>query len=119
MTGDDRRVCESRMLRDGGRGVRFAYSDQGVAQPAFAIRYRGRVHAYVNACAHRNVELDWAEGEFFDADARYLICATHGARYDPASGRCLSGPCAGRALRPIPVHEQDGVVYAGAGPNND
>lgn len=113
MTADRRRVCESDALQDGGAGARFEYPVAGTVQPAFVIRYRGRVYGYINACAHRQVELDWAQGEFFDAGGHYLICATHGARYDPASGRCLSGPCAGRALRPIPVYEQDGVVYAG------
>lgn len=113
------RVCEAGQLADGGPGIRFRYPDAVSSEPAFAVRYRGRVYAYINACAHRNVELDWVEGRFFDSTGLALICATHGARYDPASGRCLSGPCARRGLRPIPVYEEAGVVYVGTGSDND
>ena len=58
----------------------------------------------------KSVELDWVEGEFFDADGQYLVCATHGARYDPVSGRCAGGPCARRGLRRLGVVEEGGDV---------
>ena len=48
---------------------------------AFAVRFRGRVRAFLNRCGHLPVELDWEEGRFFDASGLYLICATHGALY--------------------------------------
>jgi nitrite reductase/ring-hydroxylating ferredoxin subunit len=78
--------------------------------PAFAIRCDGRVFAYVNACAHQGVELDWEEGAFFDDDGRHLVCATHGALYEPADGRCVGGPCKGRSLTALTVVERDGDV---------
>ena len=109
-------ICPSEALRDGGPGVRFTYSVGAVERSAFVVRYTGRVYAYVNACAHRQVELDWAEGEFFDAEGAHLICATHGARYHPATGACVAGPCAGRGLQSVPVHERNGIVYAGDEP---
>ena len=96
---------------DAGTAIRFRVSVAGEARPAFAIRYDGRVYAYINACAHRTVELDWVPGEVFDAEHRYLICATHGARYEPSTGRCVGGPCAGRALAPIVVQEDADSVY--------
>jgi nitrite reductase/ring-hydroxylating ferredoxin subunit len=40
-----------------------------------------------------------------------LICATHGALYDPASGACLGGRCEGRGLKAVPVVERDGNIY--------
>ena len=76
----------------------------------------GRVYAYLNRCAHKLVELDWQEGEFFDAEYRYLVCATHGALYDPASGVCVSGPCRGAALAAVPVRETDGAVWLAGTP---
>jgi nitrite reductase/ring-hydroxylating ferredoxin subunit len=103
-------VCPSAALVEGGDGVRFEVRRGGVLHPAFAIRHAGRVYAYVNRCAHVGVELDWQPGRFFDADGMVLICSTHGALYDPATGACLGGPCRGGALAAIAVDEVDGAV---------
>ncbi len=103
-------ICDSARLSEGGRGVRFAVRWRGQPVSAFAIRYQGRVHAYLNRCVHRQVELDWDPGAFFTADGAALICATHGARYAPDSGRCLAGPCGRSGLTALPVSEQDGQV---------
>lgn len=78
---------------------------------AFAIRYDGRVYAYINNCAHKPSELDWIAGEFFDMEGLYLICATHGATYEPDTGRCIAGPCVGASLISVAVEEHDGNVY--------
>jgi nitrite reductase/ring-hydroxylating ferredoxin subunit len=106
-----RLICEAHLLAEGGKGVRFAVERYGKEEPAFAIRYGGAVHAYLNRCAHVPIELDWIEGEFFDYSGLYLVCSTHGAAYLPASGRCVSGPCSGRGLVRLPVEESDGRVY--------
>jgi nitrite reductase/ring-hydroxylating ferredoxin subunit len=105
------KVCASNELQDGGRGLRFLIDYNGRVDPAFAVRHAGRVVAYQNRCAHKLVELDWQEGEFFDAEQHYLVCATHGALYDPASGVCVDGPCRGAALTAVPVREADGAVW--------
>jgi nitrite reductase/ring-hydroxylating ferredoxin subunit len=39
-----------------------------------------------------------------------LICSTHGALYDPATGDCRGGPCRGAGLEPVAVEEIDGQV---------
>lgn len=107
------RLCESADLAERGPGLRFTFSWDGLSTPAFAIRYDGTVYAYLNRCAHKQVELDWQEGQFFDGDRRYLICATHGALYEPASGACTSGPCRGGRLTVIRIHEKDGAIWLG------
>ncbi len=104
-------ICGSRRLRERGEGVRFSVELSGRLLPAFAVRYRGRVYAFINRCAHRGVELDWVEGRFFDADDGLLICATHGARYHPDSGECAGGPCAGGGLSVLAVEEEDDTVW--------
>ena len=105
-------LCPSTQLVEGGAGLRFDVVAGGETLGAFAVRYRGQAVAYLNRCAHVAMELDWIAGRFFDGDGEALLCATHGAAYDPASGRCLGGPCVGRGgLRPLQVLEQDGVVY--------
>lgn len=111
MAAQERLICAAAALVEGGPGVRFEFERHGVAVPAFAVRYHGRVYAYINRCGHVPVELDWQPGEFFDDSKLYLICATHGALYAPESGRCLGGRCNGKGLTPLPVAERDGNVY--------
>ena len=110
------RICEAAALTDGGDGVRFSLTDGGIEQQAFVLRFQGQVVAYLNRCAHTGLELDWIAGRFLDAEGRWLICAAHGALYEPTTGGCAAGPCVGRGpLVPVPVVEIDGVVYRRAG----
>ena len=111
MADDKRVVCSSRALADSGRGVRFEVEYFGEPAPAFAVRKGLLVHGYLNRCAHVAMELDWQEGVFFDAEARDLLCSTHGATYDAATGRCLGGPCNGKALVKLRLEERNGLVY--------
>ena len=111
MAGDERLICASAELVDGGHGARFEVEWQGRREPAFAVRFNGMVFAYLNRCGHVPAELDWNAGEFFDQARLYLICATHGALYDPVTGACLSGRCGGRGLEALDVTERDGNVF--------
>ncbi|HEX8010816.1 MAG TPA: Rieske 2Fe-2S domain-containing protein [Casimicrobiaceae bacterium] len=111
MARRERLICRSDALLDGGAGVRFEIRRAGVTLPAFAIRFRGAVHAYLNECRHQATELDWNPGEFFDAGRLYLICATHGALYQPDTGWCVDGPCRGARLGAVTVFERDGGIY--------
>jgi nitrite reductase/ring-hydroxylating ferredoxin subunit len=111
MAGSERLICPSGALAEGGRGVRFEVEYFGEPAPAFVVRHGARVHGYLNRCAHVASELDWREGEFFDAEGRDLICSTHGAVYETASGRCLGGPCNGTPLVKLRIEERDGMVY--------
>lgn len=113
MAAHARLICASSALVDGGPGVRFEVTEGGdsTPAPAFVIRWQGAVHGYLNRCGHIPVELDWQQGEFFDYSGQYLICATHGALYDPASGACRGGRCDGRGLKPWPIVERAGHVY--------
>jgi nitrite reductase/ring-hydroxylating ferredoxin subunit len=109
-------ICAGEALIDGGKGVRFELPTEakvgaGNTAPAFVIRFRGQVHAYVNRCSHVPIELDWQAGEFFDHSGLYLICATHGALYAPESGRCLGGRCNRQGLKKLAVIERDGQVF--------
>ena len=106
-----RLICASDQLVEGGSGVRFTVERHGVSEAAFAVRFRGRVYAYLNRCAHLAVELDWQPGEFFDLSGLYLICATHGALYAPASGHCVGGRCNGKGLVAVAVAEEGGRIF--------
>lgn len=111
MAARQRLICASSQLVEGGDGLRFDVPGFERPQPAFAVRHGGVAHAYLNRCAHVPVELDWIHGKFFDLTGAYLICAVHGAHYEPHSGRCAMGPCKGRSLVKLVVDERDGAVY--------
>ncbi|MCK9284250.1 MAG: Rieske 2Fe-2S domain-containing protein [Rhodocyclaceae bacterium] len=111
MAERERLICASADVVEGGIGIRFSVVRLGRQEPAFVVRYRGKVYGYLNRCGHVPVEMDWQEGRFFDSSGLYLICATHGALYAPESGACLGGRCNGRGLTALSVSESDGQIY--------
>lgn len=111
MAVPERLICASAKLVDGGDGVRFRVARQGGSLPAFVVRWRARLFAYINECQHQSTELDWNAGDFFDESKLYLMCATHGALYEPDSGLCVAGPCHGARLAVVEVCERDGSVF--------
>lgn len=82
----------------------------GQTSRAFAVRFEGGVHAYLNRCTHVAMELDWQPNQLFDDTGQWLLCSTHGAAYQPATGECAGGPCKGGLVK-IALSEVDGVVY--------
>ena len=105
-----RQICGRAALIDGGPGVRFEIEREGGRVACFAIAYEGEVFAYRNHCPHRGTELDWQPGEVFDETGLYLLCATHGAVFEPASGACVGGPCHGASLSRIPISVENHLV---------
>jgi nitrite reductase/ring-hydroxylating ferredoxin subunit len=71
----------------------------------------GGIRAYVNTCPHAGHPLDLLPHRFLTADRSLIVCSSHGALFEPADGRCVAGPCTGRALRPLSVAiGPDGLV---------
>ena len=103
-------LCNSKDLSNGGNAVPFDVVFAGQTCRAFAIRYQGNVHAYLNRCTHVAMEMDYQPDRFFDDTGHWLLCATHGAAYAPDTGACAGGPCRGGLVK-IALSEQDGVVY--------
>jgi len=108
---EERLICDSQALLDSGKAVRFEVEYFGEQAPAFVLRFRGSVYAYLNRCSHLPMELDWREGEVFDFEGHDLVCSTHGATYAADSGKCLGGPCGGTPLVTLQVEERDGKVF--------
>jgi nitrite reductase/ring-hydroxylating ferredoxin subunit len=106
-TNEAVRVCAAEELADGGTGIRREAQMSDGRAVVFFVRYDGKPHGYLNRCAHVPMELDWAEGQFFESSGLYLMCATHGAIYEPDTGRCVGGPCRGGRLRKLQVEERD------------
>lgn len=103
-------LCRSADLRDGALAVSFDVMYGGQSCRAFAIRFRGQAHAYLNRCTHIGLEMDYQPNRFFDDTGRWLLCATHGAVYAPDTGQCAGGPGRGPLVK-IGLSEADGVVY--------
>jgi nitrite reductase/ring-hydroxylating ferredoxin subunit len=104
-------LCPSAELAEKGRAHVFDVLHYGEPARAFALRYDGRIVAYLNRCLHVPAEMDWQPGEFLDSSKEYILCATHGAAYEPQTGRCAGGPCGRGRLTSIDIVERDGEVY--------
>lgn len=103
-------LCAAAELVERGRALVFDVLLWGQPARAFAMRFDGAPVGYINRCAHVPVELDWLPGEFLDREQRYIVCAVHGATYEPADGRCVGGPCGRGKLMRLAMTEVDGQV---------
>ena len=103
-------LCNSHDLVEGGLAVPFDINYAGHICWAFAVRFHGQPHAYLNRCTHVAMELDWQPNRVFDDSGQWLLCASHGAAYLPDTGQCAGGPCHGGLVKII-LSENDAVVY--------
>jgi nitrite reductase/ring-hydroxylating ferredoxin subunit len=79
---------------------------------ALLVNFEGQHFAYINRCPHTGITLDWVNNQFFSSDNRYIMCATHGAVFEPPTGECIWGPCVGLSLQSVPVEIEQGRIYA-------
>jgi nitrite reductase/ring-hydroxylating ferredoxin subunit len=108
---EEEHLCASAALAE--RGIAWVWDVLLYRAPAraFALRFEGKVVAYINRCVHVPTEMDWQPGEFLDIERRWILCSIHGAAYEPADGRCVGGPCGRGRLTVVDVMERDGQVY--------
>jgi nitrite reductase/ring-hydroxylating ferredoxin subunit len=78
---------------------------------ALLVNYEGNFFAYRNRCPHVGITLDWVDNQFFSVDGRYLMCANHGAVFEPKSGECIWGPCAGLSLQSVPLEVEGEKIF--------
>lgn len=76
----------------------------------FAVRRGERVFAYLNACPHIGVPLEWTPHQFLNAAGTGIVCSLHGAEFRVEDGLCLRGPCKGDRLEAVPCEVVDGVI---------
>ena len=81
--------------------------------PIIVVRSATGLCAYVNACPHQYLPLDYRGGGILSADGSRLMCTNHGAQFDAATGAGVSGHGLGCALDPVPVRVEDGHVVIG------
>lgn len=75
------------------------------------VRTDAGLSAWVNRCPHAGHPLNMLPHRFLTRDGRRLLCASHGAVFEPHSGLCTHGPCPGERLTPMAVSvDEDGWV---------
>jgi len=104
-------LCDAGDLIERGKAFLFDVMLWNESVRAFALRFEGKVVAFVNRCAHVAAEMDWQPGEFLDHSREWIICSLHGAIYDPRTGECVAGPCLRGRLIELAVVEREGEVY--------
>lgn len=95
-----------------GETLKFVLSRDGRELEAFVLNHGGRLVAYLNRCCHIPMTMDWVENQFLSDDGAHILCATHGALYEPSSGECVVGPPLGKCLTAVPLEIRDGVIHA-------
>ena len=94
-----------------GATVKFSFTRGGRPMEGFVGRFKGELFAYENTCRHIPISLDYGDNRFFTNQGDALMCQTHGAVYEPDTGLCTRGPCAGASLFPLEVVVEDGVLW--------
>ncbi len=94
-----------------GTTVKFSFTRGDQSQEGFVARFKGELYAYENICRHLPITLDYGDNRFFDTKGEVIMCQTHGAVYEPDTGLCTRGPCAGASLYTLEVIEEDGVLW--------
>ena len=83
----DSEVLVPRAASTFGRAASFAFVRAGERMTSFIVIGRdGIARAFVNRCPHVPYPLDFGDGEVLDQDGQTIVCANHGARFDPDSG---------------------------------
>jgi len=112
MSALTRVLCRLEELPDGE--ARGFLPDAGEQDRVLVLRRGAAVYVYVNSCPHDRVPLEWAKDRFQSHSGGDIVCFAHGAHFDPASGVCTAGVCAGARLIPVPARIEAGEVLVAA-----
>ena len=67
------------------------------------VRQGDQIRAFVNACPHQYLPLDYRSDQLVSADGTKLICSNHDATFDIETGQGVGGFGQGCELDAIPV----------------
>lgn len=102
-------ICRFSELADPGSRA-FTAGTGNWPLRGFVVRRGGAVFAFVNRCPHAGHPLNWRPDDFLTQDGELIVCGSHGALFDIATGACVAGPCFGRGLQRIEVQVTNGDV---------
>ncbi len=103
------KLCRADSLDDPGASG-FTFGSGRDEFSLVVVKSAGRFFAYRNQCPHAYTPLDFPEDRFLTQDKSHLLCGTHGARFELATGWCSSGPCYGRSLEKVKIAVIDGWI---------
>lgn len=105
-------LCTLEDLADGEARL-IAFGEPPQTTEIFVKAHEGGAVAYVNACPHFNISLNWREPKFLNGAGDRFYCINHYAKFRIADGYCDEGVCEGHWLTPVAVRVEDGRVLAG------
>ena len=76
----------------------------------FVVSTAGQIVGYVDRCPHAGFPLAVELDRYLTPDGSQILCGWHGAIFEPLTGLCTGGPCAGGRLTPWPVSVVNGTV---------
>jgi nitrite reductase/ring-hydroxylating ferredoxin subunit len=76
----------------------------------FVVRTGDTVRGYVDRCPHAGLPLAQKLDDYLTPNGRFITCSWHGALFEPATGACVGGPCAGQHLTAWPLAVVDGQI---------
>jgi nitrite reductase/ring-hydroxylating ferredoxin subunit len=91
--------------------IKFTFREEGISREGFLAWFEGQVVCYENVCRHVPITLDYGDGQFFTPDRAHFICQTHGATYEPLTGKCIAGPCPGAHLKRLPIALEGSEIF--------
>ena len=110
----ERIICrDSELGADAARGFTIGGGDWPLR--GFVVRSGAELRAYVNRCPHAGHPLNLLPERFCTPDGALILCSSHGALFEKLTGYCVAGPCAGRALTPVPLEVRSGYVMLADG----
>ena len=92
----------------GARGFAIGSGDWPLR--GFVVRMNDEVRGFINHCPHAGHPLNLRPHRFLTPDSALIVCSSHGALFEKATGLCVAGPCAGRYLRAVRLKVESGFV---------
>jgi nitrite reductase/ring-hydroxylating ferredoxin subunit len=92
----------------GARGFAIGSGDWPLR--GFVVRINDEVRGFINHCPHAGHPLNLRPHRFLTPDSALIVCSSHGALFEKATGLCVAGPCAGHYLCAVPLKVESGFV---------
>jgi nitrite reductase/ring-hydroxylating ferredoxin subunit len=93
-------------------GKEIIFTEDRFRTSIFIQKINAEIRVFLNYCPHAGTPLNMFDDRFLDMQGTQILCRTHGALFDPISGKCTRGPCKGDHLRQIAHEIKDGGVYS-------
>lgn len=103
-------LCAVTDITDPGSKGPFTVETADGPRAVFLVRHGDTIRGWLDSCPHVLAPLEMEEDRFLDLTGGYILCAMHGAHFDPISGECVMGPCPGRRLTRWEIRIEDGMV---------